>query len=389
MSATTLILTYAISHGLGVERLGVFSLTFFYYYLFAFLTSFELTLYLGRESAHNRDKGFEIKKLVEETAASFFLGLGISLIILIYLIFFHKPFDTSLIIVTGISGIILGIEKNQGGFLLGREEMHVEFIVQLISFVIVNIPVLLIIKSLDIVGIYLLRIAASLLSIIIRWLFSGMRGQVDFRSLHIRFHNAKEILYFSVSGLCYFIQYHIDIFILSFFVTVDREGAYFTALRVFSALCMLPEVTSFALTPYISRVYREKETGIYSNFKKFYRKLMLWGVILGFLFSGSLFLLRHRAAYFFTQEATFEVARFIGYFSILLFFRFVSYYTGTLLSATRFQNIRFYIMIVSSVLMVGVGFLMAGKFNEMGILYTRAVMEVGIFIAYFIAMRKL
>jgi hypothetical protein len=81
-------------------------------------------------------------------------------------------------------------------------------------------------------------------------------------------------------------------------------------------------------------------------------------------------------------------ADFVAFFSFLLFFRFVSYYTGTILSATRFQNARFHTMIAASILMAGAGFPLGYYFSSWGVLYAKAVMEIFIFTAYFMLIRR-
>ncbi|MGE5342397.1 MAG: lipopolysaccharide biosynthesis protein [Candidatus Omnitrophota bacterium] len=386
MTAATLALTYLVSHGLGEVKLGIFSLTFFFYYLFAFLTSFELTIYFGREAAHQRNSAAEMKKLVDDTASVFVMGLGISVILLVFLFLFYKQLDPAVLFISSISGIVFGLEKNLSGFLLGKEQMHVEFVVQALSFFIVVIPVWMAIKKIDIIGIYYLRILASMISILIRWIFSGMRGSFHIKNIRFRFHNPKEILLFAVTGLCYFVQYHIDLLILSFYVSVSHEGAYFLALRIFTALCLLPEMTTFALTPFISRVYRDQETaekGEVLKFHDFYKKIIGSGVLLGLVSAAFLFFSRHFVSLIFTKENPQLVAHFLTFFAFLLFFRFVSYYTGIILSATQFQNVRFYTMIISSILMIVLGFIFAFFYHAQGILYARAVMEIFIFIAYF------
>ncbi len=89
LTLTNLIIMFSISHGLGEAKLGIYSITAFFYYLFAFLTSFELTTYFGKEIAHRRDRREEIKKLFGEMAFTFLVGLGISLVVVLGLVIFY------------------------------------------------------------------------------------------------------------------------------------------------------------------------------------------------------------------------------------------------------------------------------------------------------------
>jgi O-antigen/teichoic acid export membrane protein len=380
---------YSVSHGLGEEKLGVYSISAFIYYLFSFLTSFELTTYFGKEMAHQRDRIGEVKKLVGEISTTFIIGLGISVLLLFFLLLFYQKIDTPVLLISIVSGAIFGIEKNLSGILLGKEKMQFEFISQAVAFVIVAVPVFIWVKKLDISGIYSLRIAASAVTILMRGFFVRINQYMGKVYISLKYYNWKEITFFSASGFSYFIQHHFDLFILSFLISKELEGAYFLALRIYLAFCLLAEMTSFALTPYISRIYRKKEAKKMSDFHSFYKKILLVGVLLGALASVILFFTRDILVSLFTKENPQLISDFLCYFSFFLFFRFVSYYTGNILTSTQYQNIRFYILISSALLMMGLELLLGHFFSVMGIIYSRAVMELFIFIAYIIAIAKL
>jgi O-antigen/teichoic acid export membrane protein len=389
LTLINLIIMYSVSHGLGEEKLGVYSISAFIYYLFSFFTSFELTTYFGKEVAHQRDRVEEVKKLVGEISTTFIIGLGISVLILFFLLLFYHKIDTPVLLISIVSGVIFGIEKNLSGILLGKEKMQFEFISQFVAFVIVAVPVLIWVKKLDISGTYFLRIAASVFTILMRGFFVRIGQYIEKVYISLKYYHWKEITFFSASGFSYFIQHHFDLFILSFLISKELEGAYFLALRIYLSFCLLAEMTSFALTPYISRVYRKKESEQLSDFNSFYKKILLAGAILGALASVILFFTRHMLVSLFTKENPQLPSEFLLYFSFFLFFRFVSYYTGNILTSTRYQDIRFYILVSSALLMIGLELLLGHFFSVMGIIYSRAVMELFIFIAYLIAMAKI
>jgi len=389
LTLINLIIMYSVSHVLGKEKLGVYSISAFIYYLFALLTSFELTTYFGREVAHRRDRIAEVKRLVGEISTTFIIGLGISVLLLILLLLFYHKIDTPVLLISIASGVIFGIEKNLSGILLGKEKMQFEFISQLVSFVIVAVPVLIWVKKLDITGTYFLRIAASVFTIVMRGFFLRINQYIEKVYISLKYYNWKEITFFSASGFSDFIQHHFDLFILSFLISKEQEGAYFLALRIYLSLCLVAEMTSFALTPYISRIYRNKESKELNDFNNFYKKILLVVVLLGALTSVMLFFTRDILVSFFTKENPKLASNFLFYFAFLLFFRFVSYYTGNILASTRYQDIRFYILISSALLMIGLEFLLGHFFSVMGIIYSRAVMELFIFIGYLIAMTKI
>lgn len=389
LTLTNLVIIYGVSHGLGEEKLGIYSISAFFYYLFAFFSSFELTTYFGKEVAHQRDGWEPLKKLPGEMATTFILGMGLAVASLIGLMLFYRQLEPGVLLISAASGLLLGLEKNLAGFLLGDEKMQHEFYSQLVAFFIVAIPVFLAVKIFDIMGIYLLRIAASLITITMRaWVITPVK-HLDKKFISLEHYNWKEISYFSAAGLSYFIQHHIDLFILSFLISKEQEGAYFLALRIFLSFSLLAEMTSFALTPYISRVFRRKESRQFENFNEFYKKILAAAMLLGILAAIILFFSRYILVSIFTKENVDLVSTFLLYFSFLLFFRFVSYYTGNVLTATRYQQTRFYILVTSAILVIGLELFLGHFFSVEGIIYARIIMEVFIFTAYLVAIEKI
>ena len=388
LTLINLVIMYSVSHGLGEAKLGAYSISVFIYYLFSFFTSFELTTYFGKEVAHRRDRDGEIKKFVGEIGTTFILGLGLSVVTMIFLLIFFNKIDTPLLLVSIVSGVVFGIEKNLSGILLGQEKMQYEFISQLVALVMVAVPAFIWVKQLDLPGVYYLRTAASLLTIGLRGFFLDIGKYFDKAYIAVKHYNWKEIGFFSASGFAYFVQHHFDLFVLSFFITKEQEGAYFLALRIYLSLCLLAEMTSFALTPYISRVYRRQEGKETLDFRRFSKKILLAGSLMGAVAAVILFFTRHILADFFYSGDPKMASDLMLYFSFLLFFRFVSYYTGNVLTATQYQNIRFYILFSSALLMIGLEFLLGHFFSVMGIIYTRVIAELFIFIGYLIAVPR-
>jgi O-antigen/teichoic acid export membrane protein len=389
LTLSNLLILYKVSHSLGEAKLGIYSISAFFYYLFAFLTSFELTTYFGKEIAHCRDRVEELKRLFGEIATTFLIGLVISFIVLIGLFIFYNAIDASLLIISMVAGIIFGIEKNLSGVLLGNEKMHFEFIAQLAAFLIVATPVIFYVRQLDIVGIYFLRIAASIICIVLRGLFTHASKYLEKKNISLKNCNWKEINFFSASGFSFFVQHHIDLFILSFLISKELEGAYFLALRIFLAFNLMAEMTAFALTPYISRSYRGKDGSSRDGFAVFYRRFFYIQIALGAGAAVLLFLTRDFLVTFFSAKDSSGLAsEFLLYFSLFIFFRFVSYYTGNVLSSTRFQNIRFYILTTSAVMLIGLEIILGKLFSVYGVIYARAVMEIFTFVAYLVAIAK-
>jgi O-antigen/teichoic acid export membrane protein len=375
-----------ISRGLGETKLGIYSISSFIYYLFAFLGSFELTTYFGKEMAHGRDRVEEIKRLCGEMVTTFLLGVGLSLVVLFFLFIFYHEIDVWLMVISMVSGLIFGFEKNLSGALLGREKMHFEFLSQVIAFVMVAVPVFFYVRELDIVGVYYLRIAASVVCIGIRIYFTGLVKYLGGKYASLKSYNWKEIGFFSGSGLAIFIQQHIDLFILSFLISREVQGAYFLALRIYLAFTMLPEITAFALTPFISRSYRGKDT---QGFDVFYVRMFYAHVVLGVVSAAVLFFSRNLLAAAFAGKGNPGLtSEFLLYFSFLIFFRSVSYYTGNVLNSTRFQGIWAAIVISTAALLILLELVLGHLFSVYGVVWARGIVELLIFTAFLIASLK-
>jgi O-antigen/teichoic acid export membrane protein len=321
-------------------------------------------------------------------ATTFLVGLGISLLVLLGLVIFYTQIDASLLLIAAFSGIIFGFEKNLAGVLLGKEKMQYEFLSQVAAFVMVAVPVFFYVGDLDIAGVYFLRIGASVVCIGIRGYFTRIAKFLEKKYVSVRSYNWKEINFFSASGFSFFVQHHIDLFILSFLISRELEGAYFLALRIFLAFSLLAEMTAFALTPYISRSYRGKDSNAH-GFDIFYTRMFHIQLGLGVGAAVVLFFTRDFLAAFFAGENNPELtSHFLLYFSFFVFFRFVSYYTGNVLTSTRFQDIRFYILISSAALMILLEIVLGKLFSVYGVIYARAIVEAFIFIAYLVAVTK-
>ncbi len=398
LTLTNLVIMYSVSRHLGGDKLGIYGITTFFYYLFAYIISFELTTYFGKEIAFRRDNEDQLKRLYGEMALSHIIGLAVGVAVLLNLVLFYHRIETPLMVLSCISGLIFGLEKNLSGALLGKEKMHFELISQVIAAFIVALPVFFLIKKLDIAGVYYLRIAASAITVCFRNHVTGAAKYLERKFLRPENTNWKEMSFFAASGLSYFVQHHIDLFILSFLISNKEEAAYFLALRIFLSFNLLAEMFSFALTPFISRSYRQKEEEIPGTkktepgqetggrFQAFYARMLAVKIALAAAAALTLFFTRHLIVEFFDKEGeAAQATDFLAYFSILVFFRFVSYYTGNVLSATRYQDIRFYILTGSATLMILLEFLLGNLFSVHGVIIARGAVEVLIFTAYLTA----
>lgn len=387
LTITNLALMFAVARRLDADQLGIYSITAFFYYLFSFFTSFELTGYFGKEAARPDSGAVVIKRLYGEIGTTFLIGSAVSLVILPILMSGYRFIDPRLLAISAISGMIFGLEKNMSGILLGRERMDVEFAAQGLAFALTAVPVFFFITSLGVEGLYYLRAATSALCILFRSFYMKGTRQLRFRDFNLEGYNWKEIKFFSASGFAFFAQHHLDVFILSFMVDMQMQGAYFLAVRIFLSFNLMAEMISLALTPYLSRTYHERRG---ASFRQFHQSMFRFQIILALVSSLALFLARDLLIAIFAREENVALSSdFLMILSLFFFFRFVSYYTGNVLSSTRYAHIRFYILMASAVLFGALGFVLGGMYSVRGIIYARGSMEVFIFLATLPAVRSL
>jgi len=386
-----MLLIYAVTGGLGMVKAGVYGTTVVLYYLFAFLISFELTPYFGKEIAFRRSSIEDMKRLMGELVVTSGLGLILSLCIAFFLPLIYKEIDPFLLVVSTLSGIFFGIEKNLSGFLLGEERMHIEFTAQLATFLLAGVPTVIFIKKLDIGGLYIIRGVVSVLAVVYRMWAIGIARYFDRKVLglgSIKSFNWKDIGFFSATGFAFFIQYHFDLFLISMMVDHVKQGAYLLGLRLFQSFCLLAEMMSFSFIPYISRVFRDVESGNKLGFRRFYRWVIGAGMVLGVCVTVLLFFSRGMLVRFFNDEDPVLASTYLKYFAFFLFFRFASFFTGSILSSTRYQDIRFYFLMVSTVIFIVLGIFLGLFYSVGGVIAARGVMEVFIFVTYLAAIAK-
>lgn len=386
LTLTNLSIIFLISKFLKSSELGVYAITFFYYYLSSVLSSLGLKLYLSKEIAYRKEDNTFKETVIKEVFTSFSVGLLLALFVVVLTQFFYNKIELSLLIPVIISGLLLGVETNLSGILLGEERMNMDTFYQAINTIIVLGLAILYINKIGILGIFLLRMGASLITIVLRLFYLKTRNYRIKLKLIIRDFINKEKLFFFMSSLLNFILRQIDIFILSLIITKELLGSYFLALRIYLAFGLFAEIMSISFTPFISRIYRGIEN---RNFTLFNKKVLRYFAVGSFIFSISLFFSRNGITTFFSEEYLNTTGKFLMYFSFILFFRFMHNYSGNILTATEYQNKRFYILLSSSIILILLNITLGCLYSVYGVILARAVVEIFIFTAYWITIKKI
>lgn len=385
LTLTNLTIIFLISKFLESSKLGIYAITFFFYYLSAILASFGQRVYLSKETAYRRENNEFKETVIKDVYTYFIVGFFLSLLVIVFILLFYRKIELALLVPVIIAGVLLGVEINLSGIILGEEKMKNDTLYQAINTIIVLGLTAFFIKKTGILGIYLIRTGGSLITIALKLFFLKARKYQIKLKLHLRNFKDREKFYFFASAFQYFILRQIDIFILSLIISKELLGTYFLALRIYLAFALFAEVLSVSLTPYISRIFRGIEK---INFMHFNKKVLRYFAGGSLIFSILLFFSRHFITTFFSRDFLNTTGNFLMYLSFILFFRFMHYYLGNVLTATKYQNKRFYILLFSSIILILLNIILGSFYSIYGIIAARAVVEIFIFTACWITVTK-
>ena len=126
LTLTNLSIIFLISKFLKSSELGVYAITFFFYYLSSVLSSLGLKLYLSKETAYRKDDNTFKETVIKDVFTIFSVGLLLALFVVVLTQLFYNKIELSLLIPVIISGLLLGVETNLSGMLLGEERMNMD-----------------------------------------------------------------------------------------------------------------------------------------------------------------------------------------------------------------------------------------------------------------------
>lgn len=380
ITSTNLSIIYFITKNLNERELGIYGIAFFFFQFFSSFSSMGMHIYIGKEVASLRENNKQIINIFKEFLKASLYGILSSAILIIISLIFYKKLSIELLIISFIAGFLLGFEKNLGGFLLGKELMGREAIINSVEFIIVFLSLFFIFKSIfiSVISIFILRIIALLFGIVLRII--SLRDMISFKLSNLKFKVFKEVKFYWFSTISYLFFRQVDVFILSFYFSKSIIGEYFLSIRIFLAIGILSEVVSLALTPFISRVFNNKEKISLSRFRNIIFSLsLIIGVLLGFL----LFVLKDFFISIFNKSMIENCSPYLSILAIAIPFRFSIYILGAFMSSSKYQNIRLYINIAGSIIFVISVLVLIIPFSVMGAIYSKILTEVFLFISYF------
>ncbi|MEN8154316.1 MAG: MATE family efflux transporter [Acidobacteriota bacterium] len=283
-----------------------------------------------------------------------------------------------MLLLSSFTGYFLGIERNLGGVLLGKEKMQLESLSNFVLFFLVLSPMTIWGDFFSTIGkIFVLRIIGYCIGIVIKLWF--LRGHFLRVKLKLKLKMFMETKYYWFTGLSETALREADILILSFFIDGALLGAYFLALRIYFSFGILAEVISTSLTPFLSKCYVNKKSGGFYRFNKY---MLFLFMVFSFIFSATLFFSRNLIVKLFSPEFLHYSGKYLFFLSFILFFRFFSFSTGIILSSSDLQRTRSNIMFSASILIIVLNVILGYYFNVSGVIISRAFIELLIFFLF-------
>lgn len=370
-TSTNLVIMFFISRFMTARDLGEYGIAFFFFQFFIVISYFGLETFTSREVAYKREDPAELKRLFRQVLDAVVYGTLLSLVFLaLFCIFYHR-LSFTLLLLTLVTGVLYGFDRNLGAYLLGQEKIQVNSFFMTLSFLL-NLALLILIRhNLSLENIFLFRASALFCSVAGQALF--IRRRLPIAKISAKFRQFKEVAYFWALTVVVFLERQIDVFILSWFIDETLLGGYFLSLRIYLTINLLIEVLAQAQTPFISRVFRGQEK---TQLKTFFRYLFIFSILSGLLLGVFLFFTRDYLISLFSPDLIPSASPFLLILSFMVPFKMGIYLLGAVLSSSRYQKLRFHYSLFLTFLFVIALFPAVRLFGAPGAVWARAGFEI-------------
>lgn len=377
-TATSLFILFFIAKFLGPQPLGIYGVAFTFLYLFFSISGMNLDIFIGKEIAYLKEDKDKTFLIFNEFIVATFFGLSASMAVLLLSVLLYRQISLYLLLLTFITGILLGIEKNLSGFLLGRERMDIEAFYSIVSFFVVLILLLLNKNQMTVAAIFLVRIFSLAVGIIGRLL--SVHRFLVFQRFRFKLRFFGEIKYYWFNNIAGFLIRQADVLILSFFVGEATLGGYFLALRIYISLNIVTEVFSLALTPFISRTFQGQET---IEFNHFLKRITGFSLVGGILMAVTVYYFTSPLISLFNRDLVTDSSRYLKLLAFVIPCRVMISIMGAFMSSSRFQKVRFYFSIGLSSSFILITVILASLYHCEGAVIARLISEIIAFSLYF------
>lgn len=366
---TNLAAIYYVSNTLDAASKGDYGIAHSYFFLFSVLVSFGVFLYFSKEIAVKRESGGE---LFSEFLTLSIYGIIISLPVCFLIKVLMPQLPESYLILSFLTGILLGLEVNLGGFVLGFENARLEATLQGAGAV---IYILLLVSSLSdpsVLKVIVFRIMVSSVTVAVRFVY--VKRKFPVLKLKAKLKYWKDEKYYYFISVAEYLYRHADTPIMGLYFTREMTGDYFIAVKIYFFFAIIPEAVTIALTPYVSRIYQgEEKVAAEKILSRVFLLAFGTGVPLGCL-------LYYSAGVLTGIIGGDQVILQLLAFAVPL--RIISQIVGLVFSATEFQKSRFYLdlWIYSSFCIIAV--VLINIMGPMGAVWSRIVIDLMAVVLY-------
>ncbi|MDY0296407.1 MAG: oligosaccharide flippase family protein [Acidobacteriota bacterium] len=368
-TGTNLAVMFFVSRFLGAEKLGAYGICFALMYLVYTLTSFNLEVVLGKEAAVCREDPQRMSDLYGNAVTAFLAGLLITLPVWGIAQWIYADLSPQLLALAALCGLLLGLDMNLNGFLLGLERAGVETAVNLGSSLLLLFPLAIWPDHFGLTGVFALRAAGSALGIAVKAVI--MRPFRRKGSIASRLDWFRDIRYYWLDHIAGYFLRQADILLLSFFVGLEELGVYFLALRIYLAVGILAEVGARATVPFFSRTFHGMES---IAMGKLLRRMLLifsaCGVLLGIILATcggwliSLF-----------RPALDSGGVWLRWLALAVPLRMGKFILSAFMSSSRYQKQQFLVHLFSAGTLVLLTIILGVFFSTPGVLAARLASE--------------
>ena len=375
---TNLFLIFFISRYLSLKELGEYSIVFFFFQMFIVMSYFGMEVYLGREVSLKRKDNSSLNKIFSEFLDTLIYGSVLAFIFMLICALCYGEISLILIVLSYLNGVLFGLERNLGAYLLGKERVYIDAKYNVFSFIIVVGLAIFFRNELNIVLIFSFRFISIFIGVFGRYFY--IKKDITNINLAFKIKNFKEISSFWFLTILVFMERQIDILILSFFIGKELLGSYYLALRIFFTVNLLIEVISHSLTPFISRSFCGKEQ---IDFRKILNLIFVLILFSGIFLGSILFMLRDFLISIFNKEFISECSPYLALLAIAVPFKVGRNLLGSILSSSKHQNTRFKINLIATIIFILSLPVFVSLFFTTGAIISRLIIEILIFSAYF------
>jgi len=373
-TGTNLAVMFFVSRYLDAESLGIYSILFAVMYLVYALTSFNLEVFLGKEAAVGRTDLRRMRNLFGATLTAVAAGSILTVLLWGIAQWVYGDVPAGLLALAAACGVLLGLDMNLNGFMLGLERAEIETVVNVGSSLVLLLPLVIWPGRIGLGGIFALRVVGSTLGIGVKTaaLQPYWRNGVILPGMSW-FRDIRYYWFDHIAG--YFLR-QADILLLSFFVNLKELGVYFLALRIYLAVGILAEVGARAMVPFFSRTYHGMETlSIGKLLRRMLFIFMVCGILLGFVLalSGGWLIAIFRPA----LETG---AVWLRWLALAVPMRMGKFILGAFMSSSRYQKQQFLVHLVNAGILVMLTLILGVMYHTSGVLAARLFSEAGGFI---------